>query len=277
MFTKDLSKTTFIIPIKIEHPDRYRNAKIVLGLLNHFFETNVFIYEISEDVTKLDFLESLKNLKIKHWISKPEKIDDNEIFYRTKYLNMMLDQVETPVVSNYDIDVFLRPEFYLKCQEMILSGNSDVIYPFKFGVRGQMRILEGFDYDLFQQEGYNIDSINKYGPVNYYDSEYGHCIFFNTQIYKNFGAENENFISYGPEDKERGTRFSKMGFKVDWISDSIVHHIEHYRGLDSGSLNPFFGHNWKVFNEIELMNEDDLKNYYLSPEYSKKYKTICKR
>ena len=44
----DLTNTTLIIPIKIEHPDRYRNAKTVLGYINKHIKTNVFIYEISD-------------------------------------------------------------------------------------------------------------------------------------------------------------------------------------------------------------------------------------
>jgi hypothetical protein len=57
----DLTQTTFIIPVKIEHQDRYRNAKTVLGFLNHHFNTNVFIFESSPDgISKLDFLDDLE-------------------------------------------------------------------------------------------------------------------------------------------------------------------------------------------------------------------------
>ena len=34
MDIRDLTKTTFIIPIKIEHKDRYRNAEMTLNFLN---------------------------------------------------------------------------------------------------------------------------------------------------------------------------------------------------------------------------------------------------
>ena len=280
MQTKDLTKTTFIIPVKIEHPDRYRNAQTVLGFLNHHLKTNVFIYEISDDgESKLDFLDSLGNLRIKHWVSEPDRPvpgEETAIFHRTRYLNLMLDEVETPVVCNYDIDVLISPDFYQKCQDLILEGESDVIYPFKFGLNGQIRVLEGFDYEKFRENGFDLFMINREGPMNYYDSEYGHCIFFNTTLYKKYGAENENFISYGPEDKERGVRFSKIGLNVQWMEDSIVYHFEHFRGSDSGSSNPYFGHNWKVYEELEKLDHEGLIEYYRSPDYSKKYKTIGK-
>jgi hypothetical protein len=280
MLTKNLKDTTFIIPLTVEHPDRYRNSKVVLGFLNHHFNTNVFIYEISDTgETELDFLDTLDNLNIKHWVSKPEMLSPNPdlpIFHRTKYLNLMLDEVETPVVVNYDIDVILRPEVYERCQELIVNNRVDVIYPFKFGIKGQIRVLEKFDYDRFINEDYNFDVIHTQGPMNYYDSEYGHCIFFNTQIYRMHGGENENFISYGPEDKERGLRFQKIGSRVEWMEDSIVYHFEHFRGNDSGNNNPLFHSNWNIFNNLEKMDGQQLFDYYNSADYHRNYKTICK-
>lgn len=276
--TKDLKETTFIIPLVIEHPDRYRNAKVVLGFLNHHFITNVFIYEISErGQTKLDFLDSLKNLSIRHWVELPDRFyGEKPVFHRTKYLNIMLDEVKTKAVVNYDIDVILRPEVYLNCQDLIINNKSDVIYPFKFGPKGQIRVLEGFNYDRFIEQGYNIDFIDNEGPKSYFDSEYGHCIFFDSQVYRMQGGENENFISYGPEDKERGIRFPKMGSRVQWVNESIVYHFEHFRGNDSGTNNPFFHSNWKVFSSLELMDDQQLFDYYNSADYHRNYKTICK-
>jgi len=268
---RNLLDCTFIIPIKVEHDDRYKNAKSVLSYLNKNFKTNVFIYEVSEFESKLDFLPSLKNLKIKHWLDKT-----GDVFHRTRYLNVMLDDVKTKVVANYDIDVLLKPRDYIKAVSKILKGESDVVYPYKFGPNGQRRIQKTPNiHSIFASEEYNLESIDK-DPILYsdYDSEYGHCIFFNTEIYKKNGAENESFISYGPEDKERGERFKKMGFKVTWMPESMIYHFEHFRGSDSSSNNSMFRKNWDVYNECSSMNSDQLIQYYKNQEYNKKYKTI---
>ena len=152
----DLSKTTFIIPIKIEHKDRYRNSELVLNFLNSNFYTNVFIYEVSSSgKTRLDFLEKLENLDIKHWC-----VDEEDSFHRTKYLNIMLDEVETPVVVNYDIDVILDPRNFLECQNDILKGKSKVIYPYELG-NGQIMVLESFDYLGFRDSNYSIEFLNR--------------------------------------------------------------------------------------------------------------------
>jgi hypothetical protein len=268
---EDLSDCTFIIPVMIEHEDRYNNAKSVLSYLNKNFKTHVFIYEISEEGSKLDFIPMFENLKITHWLNKPESA-----FHRTKYLNIMLDNVTTKVVVNYDIDVLLKPNFYKECVSRITEGESDVIYPYKFGSMGQRRIERlSNTHSEFALSGYDLKSIDKAGNLySDYDSEYGHCIFFNTEIYKKYGAENENFISYGPEDKERGERFKKMGFNVNWVPESMIYHFEHYRGLDSSNNNPYITPNWDVYNKCSSMDGDQLITYYKNQEYNKKYKTI---
>jgi hypothetical protein len=271
---KDLKNCTIIIPVLIEHPDRYNNAKTVLNYINKNFETNVFIYEISENESKLDFLGDLKNIIIKHWVEKPE-----EAFHRTKYLNIMLDDVETPVVANYDIDVIMKPEVYTESVRMIIEEGVDVLYPYSFGGMTQRKILQTPDIHskIFDNKlDLNYIDENPSLFLDYY-TEYGHCIFFNTNIYRTYGAENENFISYGPEDKERGERFVRLGARVKWNHGNFVYHFEHYRGNDSSTNNPYFIHNQNVHKYMNKMCEDNFlkyEEYYRNPEYSSKYKTI---
>jgi predicted glycosyltransferase involved in capsule biosynthesis len=270
MNTIDLTKTTFIIPIKIEHKDRYRNAQTTLNFLNRHFITNVIIHESSSTgKTRLDYLDSLSNLNI----TLMENLEETS-FHRTKYLNQMLDIVETPVVVNYDIDVILDPENYLECQNQILSGESEVIYPYENGT-GQIQVLEDFDYEGFANSGYDIDFINNSGKTRRHVSECGHCIFFKTEAYRKYGGENEAFVSYGPEDKERMYRFQKLS-TVKWMDGKSVYHFEHFRGDDSWVTNTHFNSNWGVFENIKAMSNTDLVSHYLNPEYAGKYRNICK-
>ena len=267
----DLLNTTLIIPVKIEHPDRLRNAKTTLGFINSHFKTNVFIYEISDDgESKLDFLTDLTNLNIKHWCVKTEGA-----FHRTKYLNIMLDAVETPVVANYDIDVILRPEVYMYCQDRIINNGVPVIYPYEGGKNGQFQVHQNFDYKGFEKSEFDMGFFNGDTSITVYDAECGHCIFFDTEIYRKLGGENEEFISYGPEDKERMIRFQKLtDDKVEWIRNAKVYHFEHYRSQDSSSANPHFQKNWEIFNSLSNMNGSDLLNYYAVREYRGNYKNM---
>ena len=269
----NLEKTTLIIPLKVEHHERMRNAKTTLGFLNANIKTNVFIYEISEDgESRLDFLDSLENLEIKHWCVKEEGP-----FHRTRYLNIMLDLVETPVVSNYDIDVILRPENYLYCQERILGGETDVVYPYKRANDGQFQVHQNFNYENFERSGFDIDFLRDATGLTIYEAECGHCIFFNTEIYRRLGGENENFISYGPEDRERMIRFQVLTEnRVEWSAGERVYHFEHFRSSDSSGHNPFFNRNWGILNEIAGMSPNEMSEYYRNLSYFSNYKKIGK-
>jgi hypothetical protein len=54
-------------------------------------------------------------------------------------------------------------------------------------------------------------------------AEYGHAIFFKTSAYREAGGENENFISWGPEDQERFYRFKRLNYRLSWTSNKIYH------------------------------------------------------
>jgi hypothetical protein len=101
-------------------------------------------------------------------------------------------------------------------------------------------------------------------------SEYGHCQFFNTESYKKGGMENEGFISYAPEDQERGYRFKTLGYSVEW-GNSYVYHIEHTRGINSSSINPMMSENNLLFSYIKSLSKEGLSLYYKNQEYIKKY------
>ncbi len=178
----------------------------------------------------------------------------------------MLSNVQTPVVANYDIDIILSPERYNKCQDLILSGQ-DLVYPYFWG-NSQMKV------------GYSgRDKVIAYGSLDGLivpddmipeRSEYGHCQFFNTNSYRAGGMENEGFISYAPEDAERGYRFKKMGYNVMW-SDGNVFHLEHTRGINSSGNNPHMKQNNDLFEYIKTLDTEQLREYYKNIDYRKKY------
>ncbi len=262
----DLSKTTFIIPVYIESSDREINTRITLKYLTTHLATNIIILEhdVTPKVPKI-----LKELGLEGQLSymfSQRNDAGNEIFHRTRFLNEMLNHVNTPVVVNYDIDVLLKPEVYFECQERILKG-IDLIYPYFWGNSqyqvfnsGRSKLINTLDLNNLVPADYNITR-----------SEYGHCQFFNTKSYKLGGMENEGFISYGPEDKERGYRFKKLGYKVLW-HDNYVYHIEHSRGINSSSKNPHIVNNHNLLKKIESFEKNQLKDYYSKLDYIKKYK-----
>ncbi len=276
-----LDDLTIVIPVKIESTDRYNNIKTVLGYINHHFKTNVKIIEESNDSPKIDFLDSLTNLSIDY---KFYQVPESVAYHRTKYLNEMIFSTTTKVVSNYDSDIFLPVDTYVKVVDTIVKGEMDFIYPYKHGDNGQKQLFysrwyedplkQWIYYPMFKFiQDWDIKNFDDDENVKLYYASFGHSVFASTQKYKEAFGENENFISYGPEDQERAYRFQKLGYKVSWF-DNFVYHIEHTRTSDSAQSNPHFTNNCEIFNHIKTLSKEELIEYYNSQEYIKKYNTI---
>lgn len=259
----NLENTTFIIPLFIESKDRYNNAKTVLGYINKHFKTNVIIHELIKDFTKLDFLDGLSNLSIRHL----KEIITDDVYHRTRQLNEMLKIVKTPVVCNYDIDVLLPIESYIISQYLLNNSIFDVVYPYGFG-KYQYQVDKNFDRKKFNKN-FNISLIEDEFLYNE-RSEYGHCMFFRTEKYKSIGGENEEFISYGPEDIERYERCLRFNLKLHRIK-SFVYHLEHSRTKFSNTGHNNYQNNAKLYESILEMNKEDFFQYYSNLDYLKKY------
>ena len=112
----DLSQATFIIPIRIESPDRMRNVITTTAFLLENFKTNIIIQEVDkESVFKkeaLPILEDIVNVDIWENFNFIFKQSDEPLFHRQRVLNEMIDITDTPIVVNYDCDVILPKQSY---------------------------------------------------------------------------------------------------------------------------------------------------------------------
>jgi predicted glycosyltransferase involved in capsule biosynthesis len=265
----DLTNSTFIIPIRIDSPDREFNFLYVLDFLTKNFQTNIIIKESDYSQKAKVLLDTVDQrlCKINYLF---EQTDDN-CFHRTRLLNEMLQLVKTPVTVNYDIDVLLQPDQYIKAQYAVLNEGIDLIYPFTKGDSQRQSIIPNAMKQQWRQwrAGFPLDVFNEQflAPWN---SLCGHCQFFKTQSYRSGYMENEEFMSYGAEDVERMNRFKKLGYSVMWL-DGLVYHIEHMRGPNSSPSNPYFKANEKLYYWLQSLNKQQTIDYYSNVPYLKKY------
>ncbi len=261
--TRDLTDCTFIIPVRIESDDRKFNFIRVIEYLCKHFDTNIIIKEQDVDSKVMHLLKFIdpKGCKITHLY----ELSDAEVFHRTRLLNEMLTAVKTPVTINYDIDVLMKPEAYTNARDRITKEGYDLIYPYG---KGMTQVQINFP----NKENYQGEDL--FNPVYCSDwgSLAGHVQFFNTKSYIDGFMENEEFLSYGAEDRERMSRFQTLGYKVDWCEGFQVAHIEHQRGKNSSPHNPHFGENESLYYRLTNMDRTQLLNYYDSQAYLKKYK-----
>jgi len=252
----NLTDCTFIIPLKVDSYDREQNFLFCINYLTKNFDTNIIITETSDN-NSLILNKKYRELINKNNILLIEK-DSEKVFHRTKYLNEMLNMVKTSVTINYDIDVFLPKKNYSKARDLILIDNFDLVYPYTTKSWYQYKVPQAYR-DIILKD--NLQDIN-FNKLIKHTTEHGHLQFFNTASYKQGYGENEDFISYGPEDKERYFRFNKLGFKITDLKDGeYVFHLEHYRGLDSGHHDNY-ENNEKIWSKIQSFSDSEFLNYY---------------
>ena len=272
----DLSQATFIIPIRIESPDRLRNVVTTTAFLMENFDTNIIIKEVDkESIFQRDALPLLQSVLDRENIFTNfnyifEQSDD-PLFHRQRILNEMVMEADTEIVVNYDCDAILSIDSYLWAYKMIREGISDVVYPYGQGnyqkqVDPNDQVVSNF---LETGDYAHLDSASKI-----HTSDFGWAQFFKRSVYIEGGLENENFKAYAPDDKEMQYRFKKLRSTVDRIADGWVYHLEHVRGDNSWFTNPHMQSNMDEWNKIQSMNKEQLKEYYSQQDYLKKYVSL---
>ncbi len=271
----DLSRATFIIPIRIESQDRMRNVLTILCFLLENFNTKIIVKEVDwTSVFEESILPQLKEYfdNLSNLIHIFEESEDS-VFYRMHILNEMLSVSKTDVVINYDCDVLLPIDSYVNAYKSIINGESDVVYPFGSGNYQKQIFADDELVSEFLSNDFDFSILEK--KSNICTSDFGWIQFFNRQVYVDGGMENENFRGSSPEDKERFFRFTTLGYNVNRI-DNYIYHLEHSRGQNSWPVsyqgNPYMQDNISLWKKIQTMNKEQLKNYYSSQDYLKKYK-----
>jgi len=241
----DLSDTTFMIAFRIDSQDRFINLSIQLKYLLSNFNTNFIIIE---DGPEQHFMKLIENGTLTREMMKSidytYTYNDDVFFHRMKNLNKCLYKVNTLVCANLDIDVLIPINYYIEAQNKILNNMFDIIHPFN-NPPGCYYINQ-IDKDKIIMN--DISQIKSY--CNNSKAGNGFLIFFRTSEYIRMGGENEEFKAYGPEDNERICRAIYNGLKYGRLNNE-VYHMEHSRGPNSSFENPYFTHNWQVYNKMK--------------------------
>ena len=127
----DLSQATFIIPVRIESPDRLRNVVTTTAFLMENFDTNIIIKEVDKEPVfqrdAIPLLEEILDFNIWQNFNYIFEKSDEPLFHRQRILNEMIIESDTHIVVNYDADAILPKESYELAYKGIIDGVSDVV------------------------------------------------------------------------------------------------------------------------------------------------------
>lgn len=261
----NLSDVTFLIPVRIESNDRFRNLIMSVSYLLKNTNANIIVMESDNEqqVPKAIAKVLKENNKNSDKITYIFEQSEESMFHKTRLLNHMLIESNTPIVVNYDCDVVLPISSYELAANMCRK-EYDLVYPFSFGDNAQLRVnLNSEDIAHFMNNS-DLSILKGFS----WKAEHGFCQFFKRSSYISGFMANEDFLSYGPEDSEMGMRWDRLGYKVGRV-DNLVYHFEHTRSHNSDSRNPYMQSNHNLFQTLKNMNKKGLEDYYKDQDYYK--------
>jgi hypothetical protein len=247
-----LKDTTFTIPVKIDSTDRLENLELTLTYLNNNFKTNVIIAENSEDEFRVPLHTYAKfdNLNITYIAYSKFEMP---VFHRTKLLNEMALNSSTPYIVNWDCDVIIPVLQLYRSIKLLKQDLVCFVYPYD----GRFARVERENIYRFKSCNYDIAVLTETfrGMFPTDKKSVGGVVCYNKIMYFKAGGENENFISWAPEDEERYLRVKKLyGDNSIKRIKGALYHFQHYVGNDSSNENPYFKHNLRIFYKISEMS-----------------------
>lgn len=247
-----IDSTTFMIPYTYDSEDRLENLRLCINYLNHHFTGhNILVYEWIKKGKQATAIQE-------HFLNTEVLVDNtSKTFHRTRFLNIMAKISTTKVIINQDCDVLI-PIKQLENAINKAYRDYDVVLPFDGRFAGIPRIP--FYYKLLNSLDLGVVKTNYVLKGADKSNTYGGCVVYNKKRFLELGGENENFVSWGPEDYERIIRFKKLG-GFTYREKGMLYHIEHVIGTDSGKSNPNFENNNNEYKKICLMNKKELQEY----------------
>ena len=251
MKIRDLRDVTFIIPFGCDSPERTENLKAILRFLTNNFATNVLVVEdIGMGVSGFFVLP--------HSIVQHIKINfrNDGVFHRTKVINYGIRMAGTRFICIFDTDCF----FELSAMELAVNRlrheNYQMAYPYDgrfVNVDRDLYLINGWKKE---SESFAVDSV-------------GGAVFIDRIAYVEAGMENENVLSWGPEDSERFSRMKILGYNYTQIKESKCYHITHPVNENSSAANPYTAENNAEYEKVKSMSKPALEEYIKTWEWAK--------
>jgi len=216
-----LNNLTFLIPIRIESECRLENVQCILHYLSNWVECHVLVLEadISEKVN------------VPEGITKIFVEDHNPVFFRTRYINQMVEKANTPFLAVWDADVLLNPAQLLSGLEILQKNEADMVFPYN----GNFYAVSQFIKEVFLQHQDRLEILEQNicrMMLMYSFPSVGGGFLVNKKAYIEAGIENENFFGWGLQDAERIKRWEILGYRIK-RTDGVLFHLPHERGRNS--------------------------------------------
>nr|WP_247871824.1 galactosyltransferase-related protein [Azospirillum sp. TSO35-2] len=247
----DLRDVTFMVPCRIESPDRRRNLRILVSYLRRYLDTNILICEDNPERQDVPGLMTELGLSPADYGYTHLTGNDSPYTHKAKQINIMAAAATTPILVVQDTDVVVEPTQYVFAQQAVHDGAA-FSCPFN-----------GLFFDISSkyipsiERGLSVTQVDLLDPLNemLYKNSYGGTVFFDRSVFDRLGGFNENFISWGWEDFEIRKRLERLGERVERLWGPVLH-LSHARATNSLRKNPWYAHNTVEYDRVIHMSRE---------------------
>lgn len=252
----DLKDTTFVIAVKLDSVARLENTLAITSQLCHYFDTNVIVVEIAGRCNKM--LKSLLPRRVTYLFIE----DKDDVFFRTKYFNMVMSDLKTPLVALWDSDVVVDKKAIVEAVNKIRTGEADIASPYNGSCLETSEIMR--DYYLKSMDIRILHrNKNKLAPL-YNKTLTGGAIIVDREKYVRAGMENETHYGWGNDDFDRFCRFQRLDYKIHRV-DTPLFHIWHPRGDNSRFRSDIFRRiSAQELSNVKLSSQEEIESQFFN-------------
>ena len=245
----DLEDVTFLIPFHHDSPERARNLRHTVSYLTDHFSTRIIVGEQGRPRVA-DALGALRKTVDAVSFRFPVRR-----FHRTRLLNRMLRLVTTPLVCICDCDVIFPLRQYLHSASLLRNGAADFVFPF-----------DGHFYDVpedakeeliaaLPRRARRTEAFKDLIPGGV---SLGGAFLSRTEAYRACGGENEAFVGWGWEDRERIVRFEKLGWRILRVPGDCFH-LEHPSAWPKSAWHASVAVNRREYERVDALSPRKLR------------------
>ena len=215
-----MKNVTFVIPVKIDSPERSRNLDLVIAHILRHFDSPVIVLEADEERR---YFPKATDKQLQYSFVE----DSQQGFYHTKYLNLLYKQVVTPIMAICDTDAIVAPQQIVETANQIRQGNAVMGLPFD----GSACNVTAKVTDTYQQtmQMSTLEKQKSHLRLMNGRIAVGLTVLVDRVKYLQAGGDNEFFTDWGPEDLERVKRMEIYYGKPIYRYPGYVFHLWHPR------------------------------------------------
>jgi len=220
----NLRDFTFLILVRLDSIQRLENILAITNSLCQYFNTHITVLEATSHYNGI--LKSLLNKKINYRFIE----DKDAIFYKTKYINSLLQDVQTPFLSIWDADIVVDKQHIIVATSKLQNNAADVALPYNGACLNVSEIFR----NLYLRNK-NIKCLRRNeNKMNFLHNRplVGGAVFIRKDKFIMSGMDNEMHYGWGNDDFDRFERFKILGFKI-FRTDNPLFHLYHPRGMNS--------------------------------------------